>query len=217
MRRDERADDEETLKCSEARLWRMVEARSRPDADVDEIDRRIWDLFGEEWSVVFTDLSGFSRRAADFGILHFLQIIYEHKKLFLPIVSRYDGVLVKAEADSLLLLFRRADAALGCSIEMQRAARKLSERRAEPERILLCVGVGFGRILRVGDSDVWGEQVNAASKLGEDVARTDEILVTRAARDALSSAPRGVSFEAISVEVPGSSENFRALYPLEGA
>ena len=24
---------------------------------------RIWDLFGEEWAVVFTDLSGFSRRA----------------------------------------------------------------------------------------------------------------------------------------------------------
>lgn len=47
------------LTTSEERLWKLIEERTHPDADVARIDRRIWDLFGEEWSVMFTDLSGF--------------------------------------------------------------------------------------------------------------------------------------------------------------
>jgi len=49
-----------------------------------------------------------------------------------------------------------------------------ASRRAD----LLCVGIGFGDVLRIGDSDVWGREVNAASKLGEDTAKSVEILVT---------------------------------------
>ena len=32
---------------AEARLWRLIEERGKPDARVDESDRRIWELFGE--------------------------------------------------------------------------------------------------------------------------------------------------------------------------
>ena len=52
-----------------------------------EIDERIWDLFGEEWAVMFTDLSGFSRGVADFGIIHFLQIIYESQRVLIPCID----------------------------------------------------------------------------------------------------------------------------------
>lgn len=41
----------------------------------------------------------------------------------------------------------------------------------------------YGRALRIGDSDVFGAQVNAASKLGEDRAKGGEILVTGAFRN----------------------------------
>ena len=86
------------LKGSSARLWKLVELRTQPGADLEAIDQRIWDLFGEEWSVVFTDLSGFSRQVAKFGITHFLQIIHEQQRLLLPIVEEHDGILIKAEA-----------------------------------------------------------------------------------------------------------------------
>jgi len=193
----------------EERLWSLIEERTRPDADTARIDKRIWDLFGEDWAVVFTDLAGFSRHVAEFGIIHFLQIIHEQKKLLYPIVERHDGVLVKTEADSLLLLFKRADVALACAIEMQHACRELSARRAAPERILLCVGIGFGRILRIGERDVFGAEVNAASKLGEDIARADEILVTGAVRDGVGD---GARFEGVTVDVPGAEHAYRVLY-----
>jgi hypothetical protein len=69
------------LKVSQARLWALIEERCQPGADVAELDRRIGDLFGERWAVMFTDLSGFSRRVAEFGILHFLQVIHEQRKI----------------------------------------------------------------------------------------------------------------------------------------
>src|SRR5262245_49307544 len=117
------------LKVSEDRLWRLVEERSKAGADVDEIDRRIWDLFGEEWSVMFTDLVGFSRQVEQFGILHFLQIIHEHRKLLLPVVENHDGLLVKQEGDSFLILFRRPERAVTCAQQMQRACALYNERR----------------------------------------------------------------------------------------
>jgi class 3 adenylate cyclase len=200
-----------TLKGSEARLWKLIEERMQPGIDTKALDERVWDLFGEDWAVMTTDLAGFSRRVAEFGIIHFLQVIYEHKKLLFPIVEGRDGILVKAEADSLLLLFKRADTALACAVEMQHACQQLSARRVPEEQVLLCVGIGYGRVLRVGESDVYGEEVNAASKLGEDTAKAGEILVTQAVRDKVGELPSLV-FEPLE-GVAGCASPFRVGYP----
>jgi adenylate cyclase len=202
----------EQLKGSEERLWSLIAERARPGADAASIDRRVWDLFGEEWAILFTDLSGFSRQVETFGILHFLQIIYEQKALLDPVIARHDGILIKQEADSLMLIFRRASSAMRCAIEMQHVLDAVNEARSAETQVLLCVGIGFGRILRIGDHDVYGAEVNAASKLGEDTAKAREILVTRAVRDQLVDFP-GLSFAAIDDQIPGSQENFRVTYP----
>ena len=199
------------LKGSDARLWDLIELRTKPDADTDAVDRRIWDLFGERWAIMFTDLSGFSRHAAKFGITHFLQIIHEKKKMLLPIVAAHDGILLKVEADSFLIIFRRPDRALQCAIEMQRRCQLTNERRLPEEQIILCLGIGYGDVLRVGDHDVWGREVNAASKLGEDTAGPNEILVTGAAQAEMG-AITTVRYELIDDKIPGSDVNYRCLY-----
>ena len=51
------------LGASEDRLSRLIEERLKPGSDKKRIDERIWDLFGETWAVMFTDLEGFSRGA----------------------------------------------------------------------------------------------------------------------------------------------------------
>ena len=207
-------DRDDSLKGSEARLWSLVAARAKPGADVRAIDARIWDLFGDDGAVMFTDLSGFSRQVAKFGIIHFLQIIYEQKELLLPIVAAHDGILVKIEADSFLILFKRAKGAVACALEMQRACQQLNARRAPEEQVLLCLGIGHGRLLRIGDADVFGAEVNAASKLGEDIAKANEILLTGSCRAALgeSLAALGVELEPIEAVVAGSETNFRVKY-----
>ena len=73
------------------RLESLIEERLKPGADAQKIDSRIWDLFGEEWAVMFTDLSGFSRQVAEFGIIHFLQMIYESHRLLAVGNQRLQG------------------------------------------------------------------------------------------------------------------------------
>ena len=202
---------DELLKSSEHRLWDLIAERARPGVDLVALDQRIWDLFGETWAVMFTDLSGFSRQVEKFGILHFLQIIHEHKQILSPIVRSHDGILIKIEADSLIVIFRRTASAVRCAVEMQLALAELNKTRSPETEVLLCVGIGFGELLRIGDLDVFGREVNAASRLGEDTARAGEILMTKAAVEAAGSVS-GVSFVRIDAQVGGSAENYRAEY-----
>lgn len=67
-------------------------------------------------------------------------------------------------------------------------------------------------MLRIGDTDVFGAEVNAASKLGEDVARAWEILVTAAVREQAAAEP-GLQFEEIAEVPPGAKQAFRVRYP----
>ena len=204
--------DEDLLRGSDARLWTLIEQRTHSNADTAAIDARIWEVFGEEWAVMFTDLSGFSRQTDKFGIIHFLQIIYEKRRLLLPVVAEHSGFLVKAEADSFLLLFRNAKTAFRCAVAMQTTAQKASVRRVEEEKLILCIGIGHGKILRIGEDDVWGAEVNAASKLGEDMAKAHEILITAAAREAIGDMLPDHQLELLTANVPGSARNYRVTY-----
>jgi adenylate cyclase len=201
------------ITASEERLEQLIEARLAPGADQRAIDERIWNLFGEQWAVMFTDLSGFSRGVAEFGIIHFLQVIHEAQRILVPCIDRHDGILLKSDGDSLLVIFRTPRGALACSLAMQQASHDYNRTRPPAEQVLLCVGLGFGPVLRIGDRDVFGAEVNAAAKLGEDTAQAHEILVTGAVRDAVAGAePAGVRFEPIDTAPPGAREAFRAVY-----
>lgn len=197
--------------ASEDRLQKLIAARIEAAADRDSIDQRIWDLFGEEWCIMATDLAGFSRNVAEFGIIHFLQTIYESERILIPVIEKHDGILLKVEGDSFFVIFRNVQKAIRASIEMQRTTVRYNATRVPQEHVLLCVGLGFGRVLRIGDADVFGAEVNAASKLGEDIARASEILVTKAVRDAATSID-GISFEPIDDVPPGAEAAFRVLY-----
>jgi adenylate cyclase len=66
-------------------------------------------------------------------------------------------------------------------------------------------------MLRIAEEDVFGAEVNAASKLGEDAAKEGEILVTGAVRDA-AALSAGCSFEPIDFVPPGAKAAFRLIY-----
>lgn len=197
--------------ASEERLQKLIAARLEAAADRDAIDRHIWDLFGEEWCIMATDLAGFSRDVAQFGIIHFLQTIHESERILVPVIESHDGILMKVEGDSFLVIFRNVGKAIDAAIEMQRATRRYNQGKTPEEHILLCVGLGFGKILRIGDADVFGAEVNAASKLGEDTAKAHEILVTGAVHDAAGPAERE-RFEPLVQSPPGAERAYRLRY-----
>ena len=195
------------------RLSKLINERLEPGANKEAIDQRIWNLFGENWAVMFTDLSGFSRFVAEFGIIHFLQIIYESQRIFSPCIDDHDGVLIKMEGDSMLIIFRQPSNAVKCAIDMQRVAKKYNQDKSDAEKILLCVGIGYGKILTIGEQDVFGAEVNAASKLGEDTARPWEILVTDSVANSIQEIP-DISLEKIDFVPPGATGSLKLIYNL---
>ncbi|WP_395739912.1 adenylate/guanylate cyclase domain-containing protein [Prosthecobacter sp.] len=203
------------IHASQERLEKLLAERLTPGADRAAVDARIWNLFGETWAVMFTDLSGFSRNAAEFGIIHFLQVIYEAQRIFTPCVDKNDGILLKVEGDSMLIIFRTVANALQCALDMQRTAKEYNTGKPQEEHILQCIGLGYGPVLRIGDYDVFGREVNAASKLGEDTARAWEILVTASVQEAATAAEiPGLRFEPIADIPPGAKAAARVLYDL---
>jgi class 3 adenylate cyclase len=195
------------------RLAKLIDERLEPGADKAKIDERIWKLFGTEWTVMFTDLVGFSRRAAEFGIIHFLQTIFESRRIFAPCIDRWDGILVKTEGDSMLITFPSPRAALECAIDMQRAAQRYNEDRVEEEQVLPCLGIGCGRVLSIGCEDVFGPEVNAAAKLGEDTARAWEILVTDSVAKQVEDM-ESIGLERIDYVPHGARAAFRVRYEI---
>lgn len=196
-----------TTTASEDRLEKLIEMRLLPGADKASIDERIWDLFGEEWCVMYTDLSGFSRNVAEFGIIHFLQVIHESLKILIPVIENHNGVLLKTEGDSMLIIFRSSPKALECAVRMQEACAQYNRDKVDSEKVLLCVGIGFGKMLRIGDTDVFGAEVNAACKLGEDTAKAWDILVTEPFRNAVGEG----KFEKIDTVPAGTTGAYRLV------
>jgi len=199
------------ISASQDRLENLIALRLQPGANKAEIDDRIWDLFGESWAIMFTDLTGFSRRSAEYGIIHFLQTIYESQRLLVPVIDDYDGILLKMDGDSILILFKRPGKAIECAVEMQHILKDYNATKPDEEQILLCVGIGYGVMLRIGDTDVFGPQVNAASKLGEDTAKAHEILVTDSVMGAAQDMA-GVRFEPIDTVPPGAKAAYKLIY-----
>ena len=172
----------------------LKQRRSAAPAARALIDAAIDTRFGLTQAVMFTDLVGFSRTVEAFGILHFLQLIQESEELFLPLIARHGGRCVKHEGDSLLALFDAPVEALACAHAMNAATRHVNPGRSPEDRIEVCIGLGFGRLLCIGDGDAWGAELNAASKLGEEMAKGGEVLVTGPFRDAVRDSKGGAFF-----------------------
>lgn len=154
-----------------------------------------------------TDLSGFSRGVAEHGIISFLQTLQESSRILLPLIEEHRGILLKVEGDSFLIIFAGVNVALRAAIEMQRAVRRYND--SGHDAVLLGMGLGFGRMLRVAERDVYGNEVNSACILGETYARGYDVLVTKAVRDAAS--PE-FSFEEFEHVPPGAGGAFRLLF-----
>lgn len=165
---------------SREELFEILEARIADPSKASEIDARVWERCGADRAIFVSDLSGFTRLTKKHGILHFLAVFRRANMLFTPILEKHHGRCVKREADNHIYAFERVSDAVAAAQEIVAATRALDETLGEDERVHPCIGIGFGRVLELRD-DVFGDEVNVAFKLGEDVATKREILLSDAA------------------------------------
>jgi class 3 adenylate cyclase len=180
------------------------------DAFIDEIadlpepqrqaaERRLRERFEVERAVLVLDMSEFSLSVRRSGIVAHLCRIRRVQRLAAPIVAAHAGEVLKCEADNVFAVFADPQGAVEAAREINRALAAGAEPGSASAAPAVGIGIDFGRILLIPGRDAFGDAVNVAHKLGEDVARGGEILVTDATRDRLGDCPA----EPLSISLSG--------------
>ncbi len=136
-------------------------------------------------AILALDMCGFSRLTAKHGIIHYLAMIHQMQEGAVPAVVGNGGQVIKQEADNLWAIFDRPADALESALDVFRAFEAINAVVPEERDIHGSIGIGYGDTLVIGDEDLFGCEMNLASKLGEDLAGPSEILLTAAACEAL--------------------------------
>lgn len=168
-----------------AKLRALLDRRNREPARTKEIDLEIKKQFLTRRAVYMSDMSGFSKIVRQFGIIHFLAVIQRMRSISLPTLETNHGSLVKAEADNILVVFECVEDALRTAQTIRAEAARVNPSLPDEQQVHLSIGIGWGEVLLMEAHDIYGDEVNLASKLGEDIAERDELLLTDAAYQVL--------------------------------
>jgi len=151
-----------------------------------EIAQNIEDTFGQCKAVMVLDMSGFSRTTQQHGIISFLLMIHQMQLICRPCVEQHGGMVIKTDADNLFCLFDKVGEAVKASQEIITRLNAVNTVLPADRQLYVAFGIGYGKILNIGDEDIFGDEMNLACKLGEDIAEKGEILLTPAAKDELA-------------------------------
>jgi adenylate cyclase len=171
-------------------LRQLLQLRLEHPEQAAAIDAQIQTTFGVTRAVMVLDSSGFSQLTQRSGIIAALAAIHQMQTIVVPVVTSHNGSIVKLEADNVYAVFPDVASAT-------RAAQAIMQQLNSIDRPV-SIGIGYGNLLmigsetdeyEVGDRDLYGNEMNLASKLGEDIAQKAEILLTEAAYRQLSDRP----------------------------
>jgi adenylate cyclase len=166
------------------------------------LEEVIWETYGVEHAVLTLDMTHFSLTVRRRGVLHYLTKIRRMHLVTEPIVRSYGGHVVKYEADNMMAVFPDCDAAVQASVDINLALIAEPLPADDSGRIGVAIGIDFGKFLYIRSTDCYGDAVNRAFKLGEDLANEAEVLITQEVRDRLS--PKlDVTFEPVQFTVSG--------------
>ena len=166
------------------------------------IETTLWENYGQEQTVFVLDMSGFTRLTRKYGIIHYLSMVRRMQLTSGPIVKSYEGYMIKYEADNCFAIFPTPLQAVNAAIAMQHAFDAANILTADDLDIRIACGIDFGKILMVGSDDCFGDAVNRASKMGEDIAEAGEILVTKEAMEMIPTEAR-VKAKEINLSISG--------------
>lgn len=146
--------------------------------------------FGDKYlrrrAILSLDMTGFTSSAMHIGELTSFLRIVDAQSICIPVLKEFDAELVRCFADDVVGVFHAPDAAIDAAFEIHRRVEHFIESDLSPEHAThCCVGIGYGEVFAIGPNLAQGDEMNRASKLGEDIAHANETLLTERAFDAL--------------------------------
>jgi class 3 adenylate cyclase len=162
-------------------MAKLLQERNEHPERAAEIDEQIRRAFGQTLAVLVMDMSGFSRQTIRHGIIHFLAQIHRMQAIATPAIEGRGGAVIKYEADNVYAVFREVVAAVEAAVELDRGLAAANTMLPEEYDMHGEFGIGYGEVLVDDGGEIYGSEVNLASKLGEDLAQRGEILLTESA------------------------------------
>jgi len=137
-------------------------------------------------AILTLDLTGFTVQAMKQPQLNALLRILDAQKVCIPALQEHGATLIRAFADDLVALFDDPGHAVDAAFEVHRRVQAFNHSGLSSETPpLACIGIGYGDVYRIGPNLSMGDEMNRAAKLGEDIARGNETLVTSSVYRAL--------------------------------
>lgn len=155
------------------------------DAEPPEIKKTLMNKYGTQTTLLILDSSGFTRISRSHTIYHFLSCLVQMRDIVYNVFQRYDCDHFYPISDNIYAEFESPDIAVEASREANRKIVETKLMLTDDEPFSICVGIGYGRVLRSESEGLYGDEMNLASKLGEDIARAGEILLTESAYNRL--------------------------------
>ncbi|PZV18548.1 MAG: adenylate/guanylate cyclase domain-containing protein [Leptolyngbya sp.] len=187
-----------------ARLHQLLQERIEYPEREREVDTLIHQIFDQDCAILVLDLCGFSRLTIRHGIIHFLAMVHRMTAIAEPLVTHHKGRVIKQEADNLFAVFPDVTMAVNAAVDILKGFAAVNTGLPDDKDLHASIGIGYGTTLVIGDSDLYGSEMNLASKLGEDLAQQNEILLTEEAFKQLSN-KSDLSLELLSFSVSGLS------------
>ena len=182
--------------------------------DRKKIETTLWKEFGTEYAVFVLDMSGFSMLTRKYGIVHYLSMVKRMQLTTEPIIKSFSGEMLKYEADNCFAVFPDPLAAVHAAIAMQHSFASENILTSDDQDIHIAVGIDYGKLLIVGHEDCFGDPVNRASKMGEDIAAAGEILISQEAFDMIPTEAniktREVNISISGISIPAYIVEYRA-------
>lgn len=142
--------------------------------------------FGEKYhrerAILTVDMTGFTSAAMRQGEIQSLLRILDAQRVTIPVLQDFGAELIRCFADDIVALFEDAGTALDAAFEIHRRIQLFNDSPlSSASPTLCCIGIGYGQVYAIGPNLAQGDEMNRASKLGEDIARGNETLITERA------------------------------------
>ena len=113
----------------------------------------------------------------------------------IPVLKNFSARLIRFFADDIIAVFDDPNNAVDAAFEIHRRMKLLRHSsQASKDPTQCSIGIGHGNVFAIGPNLSQGDEMNRASKLGEDIGRANETRFTELAFDALK-ARTDIQFE----------------------
>ncbi len=174
------------MKHSSKDLFEHLDELMDGDIPADLIANELRKHYERTRAVLVLDSTGFSRTTNTKGIVHFLLSLRKARRTIRSAIEGCECVRHGFLADNFTAEFETADDALRAARSIQEAISDAQIPLVDDEHFAVTIGIGFGKLLETRNEGVYGPEMNLASKLGEDIGKPGEILLTRSTYLALS-------------------------------